>query len=105
MKISNSKERIKELLADSGDSVSEMGRKTNISKSTISRYMNGIRIPNQENISKIATAYRVSPAWLMGYDVDMNGKITNEIISLYESLNEKDKDFVIDIMKYLAERG
>lgn len=105
MKITNSQNRIKELLNESGDNMSEMARKSGISKSTLSRFINGLRTPNQESVDRIAKAYHVSPAWLMGYEVEINGKVTNEIISLYESLSDKDKDFALEFMRHLAERS
>ena len=105
MKIADSQTRIRELLNESGDTISDMSRKSGISKASISRFANGLKIPNKNSIDQIAKAYHVSPAWLMGYEVEMNGQITSELISLYEKLNDADKDFVIEFVRHLAERG
>lgn len=64
-----SNERIRELLADLGISQVEFCSKTGIKPSALSNYLKGNRIPRQDALSKIADAYRVSPTWLMGYDV------------------------------------
>ena len=97
--------RIKELLSIYGDRQFEMAKKTGLSKSAITRFVNGENIPNQESIDKIAKAYNVNPAWLMGYDVDMEKKSNKEIIKMLNMLTESDKDFVIKTIRYLAERG
>lgn len=66
MKITNSRNRIKQLLNDSGDTQNEMARKTGLTKSAISNYINGTREPRQDAIYKLSEAYDVSPSWLMG---------------------------------------
>ena len=104
MKISNSKERIRELLEISGDNQAEMSRKVGLSKTTIGRYVNGVQEPNQKAIVKIANTYRVSPSWLLGYDTDMVGKTNKEIMKMLDMLNEPDKDIVIKLIMHLAER-
>lgn len=105
MKTSNSRIRIQELLTISGDRQFEMAKKTGLSQSAITRFLKGEHIPNQESIDRIAKAYNVNPAWLMGYDVDMEKKSNKEIIKMLNMLTEQDKDFVIKTIKHLAERG
>ena len=79
MKISNSRNRLKELLNESGDSQNEMARKTGLTKSAISNYLNGTREPRQDAISKICDAYKVNPAWIMGLDSPKEQITVNEI--------------------------
>lgn len=69
MKISNSNIRIKQLISELNISQTEFCKKTGLAKSALSNYMNGDRQPRQDQIDKIAAAYNVNPAWLMGYDV------------------------------------
>jgi len=69
MKITDTKHRLIELLRETGDSQNEMARKTGLTKSAISNYINGTREPRQDAIFKISEAYKVSPSWLMGLDV------------------------------------
>lgn len=47
---------------------------TGIGKSSISTYISGEYEPKQKNIYKIAKALDVNEAWLMGYDVPMKRK-------------------------------
>ena len=71
MKVTTTKARIQQLLALYGLNQTEFCDKTKITKSALSNYLNGDRIPRQEQISKIADAFNISPAWVMGYDVPM----------------------------------
>lgn len=72
MKVSNSKERIKELLDFYNINQTEFSKRTGVQKSALSNYLNGDRSPRQDQISKIADAFNVSASWLMGYDVSMS---------------------------------
>lgn len=72
MKITDSKHRISELLSVMGISQTDFCKKTGLQKSALSNYLNGDREPRQNQLSKIADAYNINPAWLMGYDVPMN---------------------------------
>ena len=76
MKITDTKHRLKELLNITGDTQNEMARKSGLTKSAISNYLNGTREPRQDAIYKISVAYNVNPTWLMGLDVNM------EIVSI-----------------------
>lgn len=50
-----------------------------LNKSTVSRYLSGAVIPRTDAIGKMATALGVSPSWVLGYDVTMDGKEINHI--------------------------
>lgn len=99
MKITTTNMRINELLSISGDSMSQMERKTGINRSSISRYAKGEYMPSQETLYKIAKAYSVSPAWLMGYDVEMLS--IEERIS---RLNDNDRAYLLNVLENL-EKG
>lgn len=71
MKVSNSKERLFELMNTYNLNQTEFCKKTGIQKSALSNYLNGDRVPRQDQLSLIADAFNVDPAWLMGYDVPM----------------------------------
>ena len=90
MKISNSKERIKELIRDLQLNQTDFCEKTGIQKSALSNYLNGDRTPRQDQISKIADAFNVSPSWLMGYDVPMYYQPAATSPSSYLSLDPEE---------------
>lgn len=64
-------ERIVQALTATGMKQSELCRLTGIPKSAMSQYIKGSFEPKQDRIYKIAEAFGVSEAWLMGFDVPM----------------------------------
>lgn len=52
----------------------ELSEKTGITKGAISSYVSGRYFPKQENLYLISKALNVDPSFLMGLDVDLNGK-------------------------------
>ena len=63
--------RLSEALRVRGVLPVELSRMTGINKGNISKYIKGDYIPKQSKIAAIAEALRVSPAWLLGYNVPM----------------------------------
>lgn len=70
-KISNSQQRIQELMSYYHLNQTELCNRTGIQKSALSNYLNGDREPRQDQISLIVDPFNINPAWLMGYDVPM----------------------------------
>lgn len=68
-KICTSNDRIRQLLDETGITQTEFCKRTSIQKSALSNYLKGDRTPRQDQLTKIADAFNVSAAWLMGYDV------------------------------------
>lgn len=50
----------------------DIATKSGLDKASISQYKNGVHIPEQEALYKLATALNVNIEWLMGYDVPMD---------------------------------
>jgi transcriptional regulator with XRE-family HTH domain len=86
MKISNSNERIRYLMDYFGLNQTEFSLKANIQKSTLSNYLTGCRIPRQDQIDAISSAFNVNPSWLLGYDVPMFNEIQEQDYSDEEIL-------------------
>jgi transcriptional regulator with XRE-family HTH domain len=63
--------RIKKAISIRNVKQAELCAKANISKSTLSEYINGKYEPKQDKIFFMAQALNVDPVWLMGYDVPM----------------------------------
>ena len=78
------KDRIKEALDAKGWSASELAKRSNINKGTISHYLHGDIIPKQSKIGAMADVLGVSPAWLMGYNVNMKGEVLQPKVELYK---------------------
>ena len=74
MKIATFAERLAEAMRIREVSQTELHNRTGINKSSISTYLKGEYEAKQNKVYEIARALSVSPAWLMGYDVSMNGE-------------------------------
>ena len=103
MKITDSKHRLKELIDILGISQTEFCNRCGLNKSALSNYLNGDREPRQDKLSLIADAFRISPSWLMGYDVPLEFKtslpdaLTQDearVISAYRNASEEIKTVV-----------
>lgn len=63
--------RIEEAMLYAGLTQQELSNKTGINKGTISRYINGAITPKSDKAKLIADVTGTNPAWIMGFDVDM----------------------------------
>lgn len=68
------KDRLNEALQIRGMTAAELAQKTGLNKSSVSRYLSGKAIPRSLAIGSMASALNVSPAWVLGYDVPMEGE-------------------------------
>lgn len=92
MKKAEIKDRIKEAIETREIKQAELVEKTGIDKGQMSSYLSGKYKPKQRNIELIAKALSVDEAWLMGYDVPMEGgaitkESSPEIMGYYKLLN------------------
>jgi len=80
--------RIKKGLEIRGLKQSDLCRITGIPKSAMSQYIKGTFEPRQDRVYLIAKALDVSEAWLMGFDVSMNG--SSLASRLKQAMDERD---------------
>ena len=73
------RERLNEALYMRGMTAAELANASGINKSSLSRYLTGENIPRSKAIGKLAQALNVSPAWILGYNVTIDGKTVIEI--------------------------
>ncbi len=66
--------RLRNALAHSNMTQSELAEKTGINFSTISSYVSGRFEPKRTPLMKLAKALDVSPTWLAGFDVPMDAE-------------------------------
>ena len=57
-----------------GMTASELSAKSGLAKSSVSRYLSGENIPRSIAIGKMANALNVSPAWILGYNLTIDGQ-------------------------------
>ena len=100
------KNRLNEALTLRNMTRNELAEKSGINKGTISRYLRGETIPRSLAIGRIARALDVNPAWVLGYDVPMEGDsmpieinvelLTNtnqqKLLAYYEGLLDSQKE-------------
>lgn len=60
--------RLKSVMAEHKISQTELAKRTGISQSSISDWLNNRYEPKQDKIYLLANVLNVSPAWLLGYD-------------------------------------
>lgn len=82
------KDRLNEALRMRGMTASDLSKKTGLNKSSVSRYLSGKSIPRSLAIGLIADALNVSPTWVLGYDVTIDGKEIRPQIELYKLTSE-----------------
>lgn len=68
------KDRLNEALIMRDMTAAELAAATGLNKSSLSRYLTGENIPRSKAIGKMAEALNVSPAWILGYNVTIDGK-------------------------------
>lgn len=109
--ISNFQERLKEAM--NGMSVTDLAAELDISKQSVSAYINGTRKPKRLTISAMAQILSVNPAWLMGYDVEKyivdseNAAMTNltltdaeqYLLNGFRELTEKGQDYMLQTLQ------
>lgn len=114
MQVDTFANRLKKALAINNMTQTELSNKTKIDKSLISNYLSGNYKAKQDNLSRIAKALDVSETWLMGYDVDLNGKnktnsndiseIDNLLFSKAKELSDEDKIVVMNVIDSIKKR-
>ena len=101
----NSQQRIVQLISQFCDGSQQLfADKVGIGKSSVSQYVNGTNFPTNVRAAQIADYFKVSPMWVMGFDVPMHEEKkggshydTEEIArELYEN---KDMRLLIDSAK------
>lgn len=61
-------ERLKELRQDNNLSTIQLANELEVGDSTISRWENGLRVPNIDNLYAIAKYFKVSADYLIGLE-------------------------------------
>lgn len=74
----------------------ELGIKLGVSKQTISNWETGLKTPRMGSIQKLAALFNVKKSFIIE-GVEDN---TEEILNIYEKLNEQRKNEVVDFAKF-----
>lgn len=82
------KDRLKKAIDARDITAADLARKSGINKGAISKYLKGTVIPKQSAVGDLARALDVSPAWLLGYEVNERGELLQPQIQLYKLNSE-----------------
>lgn len=102
--MNNFSSRLKEALEYRNLKPIDLSKKTNLGKSSISDWLSGRYEAKQDKVFIIAKALNVSEAWLMGLDVPMEKEKGNDILSIYNKLEQKNKHKVYSFAKRQLEK-
>jgi transcriptional regulator with XRE-family HTH domain len=101
--------RIKNAMVIRDMKQADLCRITKIPKSAISEYLSGAYEPKQDKLLLLSRALRVSPAWLMGYDVPMTdspapaaSKLTEAeemLLNLFRQVPEDQQELVLHMIQ------
>lgn len=103
-------QRLNFALKKCGMNAAELSRKTNLAKSTISRYLKGQSVPKQDQVLLMAKALDVNPTWLMGYDAPMDGldyallDDKNQILKIIENMSVEERSDLLKYAEFLINR-
>ncbi len=61
-------ERLKELRKENNLTTTQLGEKIKVSHATISRWENGIMLPDIEDLYNICIYFNVTPNYLLGFE-------------------------------------
>ena len=91
------RKRILDLMKKNNISYGELSKRTNLSKSTLQRYIanENSRLPI-DRVQKIAKGLNTTPAYLMGWE-DVTANEDKEIVNYFLSLGDKLSDGVEDM--------
>ena len=109
-KIESCGKRIEEALTIRNMKQSELCKRANVPKSSLSHYLKGSYEPKQDKIYAMAKVLNVSDTWLMGYDVPMernsSPRSTTEIteqervmLELFRLIPETQQKVLIQMMR------
>lgn len=105
-------QRLKELRQNAGYTQEELAKKLELSSGAIGLYEQNRRTPNDSTLKKMATLFKVSIDYLLGFDdfITTSDKVSADDISFamldgFNSLDENDKKLVMNIIKDLQNRN
>lgn len=106
-------QRLREALDLRSVTQSDLAKRADISKSSITQYLKGAWEAKQDALYALALALDVSEAWLMGYDVTMERQqekpatisgsgLDDAIATLFSELSDDKKQNVTDYIRFLS---
>lgn len=102
------KKNLRDLIDSRGMMVVQVADETGISKITLSRYLNGHRIPDLEYVIRLAKFFNVSVDWMLGLTgekFDILPPDIQSLVNLYSVASPDDRKVVEAVLsKYREEQ-
>ena len=84
-------------------SQSEIAKRLGMARTTYAGYENGSREPDLKTLNKLAEFFGVNLNWLItGSDYKMTEE-DEQLLRIFNDLNERDQEYMLDIMRRMAE--
>lgn len=96
--------RLQEIRTDAGRTQSGLARALNTSQSAISQMEHGEREPSFQMLRRLAQALGVSPAHLLGRDVDDLSPAEQVHFRQYRSLPDEAQEEIRNFAEYLSQK-
>lgn len=93
------KEMLKYYRKRDGLTQEALAKKSNIARSTIANYEQGLRKPDYETLELLADIFNTSITTLLGVDTDYLDKDEVFLIETYRSMEQKDKKHLVAYLK------
>lgn len=93
--------RLRESMDKAGINATELSNLSGVNKSDISNYLKGRYVPKQDKCYYLARALNVEPGWLMIGVVQHKEKVDDDVILLYQSLSEENKQKARSYLEFL----
>ena len=77
---------------------SDIARAVNVDRSCMNHYANGRHEPSSATLVALAVYFHVNAEWLAGKDVPLQGADTEELLELYNRLNEEGKKKALGLL-------
>jgi len=91
--------RLQMLRRKHGLTTRKLAEKLGVSNGIVSRWCRGDAYPTRKHVRVICEYFKVEPAWLI-YGIDDKPQ-ENDLSFVYDSLNDKNKDSLLDIARAL----
>lgn len=102
--MANFGERLQEVRSDAGLSQTGLAKAVNTSQSAISQMESGERQPSFDMLRRLANALSVSPAHLLGQDVDELKPEEQAHFRQFRNLPDEAKQELTDFAEYLRQK-
>lgn len=99
MKYETTANRLREAMKAKGLSQQELSNLSDVSKSSISHYINGKNVPDNFQAYKLSKVLDCDPTWLMG--IDEQNYIVVENTELQKKLAKLDEYQLAKVLKYV----